>query len=240
MVKAEKRKSLKKLKKSISKHKNVNKLSYNKTSKKRSRTKTIKKETSRKKKSTYKKKIVKNKYKIQFGGENINNQVAIGTAFTVMSDRKPLKDDEIILKKDDIIYIISSPTGQWWLGISRNAVEKALMAKKSKQDIHEVIIQLIDYFYKNPSELKQSLFGELLGWFPVNFVTLYTPKKSVLKSLMTMFDKKSKQKKIELPASSATILESHEISPSPRPLSPVLKGPYVKRKLSYIPKRKLK
>jgi len=182
-----------------------------------------------KNKSSSYKKILK---KIQIGkGKEIKNEVAIGTAFTALYDRLPEKKDELEFKKNDIIYVMSSPSGGWWFGVSRNAIEKALLKQKSKENINEVVIQLIDYLYKNPSKIKKSLLGELLGWFPTNYVKLYIADKSIVKSILKMFD--TKKKKIELP-SSAFILETLESSPSPILEVP----PVVKRRLSKIPSRR--
>jgi hypothetical protein len=169
------------------------------------------------------------KNKKQKGGD-ITDQVAIGTAFTVINDRKADNKNELTLIKHDIVYIISSPPNNWWLGISRSAVEKALLQKKSKEDVHQVIVELIDYLYKNPQKIKESHFGNLLGWFPVRNVKLYVPKKSVIQSLMKSFEKIPKSP-VELTIQSATPLQKYESLPSPT-------APYVKRKLSNIPARK--
>lgn len=192
----------------------------------------LKKRSVKKTIKTPKKKYQKNRK--QFGGDETSNQIAIGTAFTVIYDRQPEKNDELLLKKNDIIYVINSPAGGWWFGISRNAIENALISKKKTEDVHEVIVELIDYLYKNPKYIKSSMFGILLGWFPVNYVTLYTPKKSVIKSLLNVFDKKTKLP-IELTSETASILQTHELSPSPTSQFP----PYVQRKLENIPKRNL-
>jgi len=230
-IKKESRKNTKKgsVKKQSVKKRSIKKRSIKKRSIKKDSVKKYKKRSVKK----YKKRSIKKKYsKKQFGGQTFDNQIAVGTAFRVLYDRKPEKSDELILKENDIIYVIYSPIGDWWFGLSRIAVEKAL-SKKKKEDIHQVIIELINFLYKNPSEIKPSLFGNLLGWFPINYVKLYTPKKSLLTSILTIFDKKQIGD-IELKSPVANILETYTLSPSPTSKFP----PFVERQLKNIPKRK--
>ena len=172
--------------------------------KKVSQTKTKAKNVAQKKNKKNSQK--KTKAKKQVGGQ----EVSIGSAYIVSRDRAPTQKDDLILKKNDIIYIVDSPKGNRWLGISHNAVEKALAAKKRKENTSDVVTQLIEFFYKSPSSLNPSLFGELIGWFPIEFVK-------------------------QTPASPVSVVSLISVV---SPVSPF--SPQVIRKLENVPKRKIK
>ena len=215
-----KSKSPKKIKKSKS-PKNMKKSKSPKNMKKRKSPKNMKKRKSPKKST-------KNISIKQIGGNNIQ-QIPIGSMLKVVNNKEPEQGDELKLVKNDIVYSLYSPNEKWWMGVSSNAVKKALKAKgKETESVHLVTLETIQYLLKNPDKINKKMYGELLGWFPNQYVVLYTPKKNTFKDIIKSFYNNKEEIK------TSEILKTVEMLPSPEKSIP----PHINRKLENIPKRR--
>ena len=190
-----------------------------------------------KQKSVVKSKVKKGKSyvqskKRQIGG-NKDQQVPVGTMLKVVKERNPEQPDELKLVKDDIIYCMYSPNADWWLGISSNAVEKALKAKGNEfESVHSVTLETIEYLLKDPKRIEKNMYGLLMGWFPNKNTEFYIPKTNIVKFIKSFqfiksFHKGKEEMKTE------RILKTVEMLPSPENII----APHVQRKLENIPKR---